>query len=122
MVAEIRCQLHQEEGADPNNRLSKFAALLRDKGGLFSEALLEAKEGTLLAPSNEALERADKARLDHVLGSDYLRAEMLGLHFVRDKIISSDYKIRVGGDQVGSIYDIAYSSSSNGKPSWPRPN
>ena len=83
---------------------------------------MEAKEGTLLAPSNEALERADKARLDHVLGSDYLRAEMLGLHFVRDKIISSDYKIRVGGDQVGSIYDIAYSSSSNGKPSWPRPN
>lgn len=83
---------------------------------------MEAKEGTLLAPSNEALERADKARLDHVLGSDYLRAEMLGLHFVRDKIISSDYKIRVGGDQVGSIYDIAYSSSSNGKPSWLRPN
>ena len=79
---------------------------------------MEAKEGTLLAPSNEALERADKARLDHVLGSDYLRAEMLGLHFVRDKIISSDYKIRVGGDQVGSIYDITYSSSSNGKPSW----
>ena len=93
--------LPQEEGEDPNNRLSKFAKLLRDKGGLFSEALLEAKEGTLLAPSNEALERADKARLDHVLGSDYLRAEMLGLHFVRDKIISSDYKIRVGGDQVG---------------------
>ena len=81
---------------------------------------MEAKEGTLLAPSNEALERADKARLDHVLGSDYLRAEMLGLHFVRDKIISSDYKIRVGGDQVGSIYDIASSSSSNGKPSWLR--
>ena len=53
MVGEIRWQLHQEEGADPNNRLSKFASLLRDKGGLFSEALLEAKEGTLLAPSNE---------------------------------------------------------------------
>ena len=34
---------------------------------------------------------------------DYLRAEMLGLHFVRDKIISSDYKIRVGGDQVRSL-------------------
>ena len=67
---------------------------------------MEAKEGTLLAPSNEALERADKARLDHVLGSDYLRAEMLGLHFVRDKIISSDYKIRVGGDQVGSIRPV----------------
>ena len=93
----------QEEGGDPNNRLSKFAKLLRDKGGLFSEALLEAKDGTLLAPSNEAIERADQARLDHVLGSDYLRAEMLGLHFVRDKIISSDYKIRVGGDQVGGV-------------------
>ena len=45
---------------------------------------------------------------------DYLRAEMLGLHFVRDKIISSDYKIRVGGDQVGSVsvchflYPVSY--------------
>ncbi len=74
--------------------------MLRDKGGLFAEALLEAKEGTLLAPSNEAFERVDKERLDYILGSDYLRAEMLGLHFVRDRIVSTDYKIRVGGDAV----------------------
>ena len=26
---------------------------MRDKGGTFSEALLESKDGTLLAPSNE---------------------------------------------------------------------
>ncbi len=47
----------QEEGSRPGNRLSRFAALVRDKGGLFSEALLEAKDGTLLAPSDEAFER-----------------------------------------------------------------
>ena len=67
----------QEEGGDPNNRLSKFAKLLRDKGGLFSEALLEAKDGTLLAPSNEAIERADKARLDHILGQENFQQSCL---------------------------------------------
>jgi hypothetical protein len=43
--------------------LSQFSRLLRDKGGLFSEALLEAKDGTLLAPSDAAFERVDKERL-----------------------------------------------------------
>jgi len=55
--------LFQEEGREPNNRLSQFARLLRDKGGLFSEALLEAKDGTLLAPSNAAFEKVDRERL-----------------------------------------------------------
>ena len=43
--------------------MSLFSKLLRDKGGLFAEALLEAKDGTLFAPSDEALERVDKERL-----------------------------------------------------------
>ena len=92
----------QEEGRQPGNRLSSFAALLRDKGGRFAEALLEAKDGTVLAPSNEALEKVDKNRLDFIMGNDYLRAEMLGLHFVRERIISTDYKIKESGDKTFS--------------------
>ena len=98
IVARSLFEYIMEEGRDPANRLSKFAALIRDKGGLFAEALLEAKEGTLLAPSNEAMEKVDRERLDYLLGQDYLRAEMLGLHFVRERIISTDYKIQVPGD------------------------
>lgn len=64
------------------------------------EAILEAKDGTILAPSNEAMEKVDTERLDFVLGNDYLRAEMLGLHFVRERIVSSDYRLQKGGDQV----------------------
>jgi len=57
----------QEEGREPNNRLSQFSRLLRDKGGLFAEALLEAKDGTLLAPSDEAFEKVDRERLVIIL-------------------------------------------------------
>lgn len=89
-----------EEGGLPGNRLSTFAKLLRDKGGKFAEALLEAKEGTILAPSNEAFEKVDQGRLDFILGQDYLRAEMLGLHFVRERITSVDRKIQLNGDLV----------------------
>ena len=74
--------------------------MLRDKGGLFAEALLEAKDGTVFAPSNVALENVDTERLDFLLGNDYLRAEMLGLHFIRDRVVSTDFKIREGGDKV----------------------
>ena len=81
IVARTLFEYINEEGKRPGNRLSKFAKLLRDKGGKFAEALLEAKEGTILAPSNEALEKVDKERLDFIIGNDYLRAEMLGLHF-----------------------------------------
>ena len=84
----------------PGNRLGKFAKLLRDKGGKFAEALLEAKEGTVLAPSDEAFEKVDQERLDFIIGNDYLRAEMLGLHFVRERITSTDYKIQKSGDEV----------------------
>jgi len=92
----------QEEGSQPGNRLSEFARLMRDKGGLFAQALVEAKEGTLLAPSNEAFARVDRARFDFILGDDYLRAETLGLHFVRDRIISTDKRILAGGDRTFS--------------------
>ena len=37
------------------------------------------------------------------MGSDYLRAEMLGLHFVRERIVSTEYKIRKGGEEVREI-------------------
>ena len=84
----------------PGNRISKFSKLIRDKGGLFAEALLEAKDGTLLVPSNSAMERVDIERLDFLLGSDYLRAEMLGLHFVRERIISTDQRIDTRTDEV----------------------
>ena len=74
--------------------------MLRDKGGKFAEALLEAKEGTVLAPSDEAFEKVDQERLNFIIGHDYLRAEMLGLHFVRERVTSADYKIQASGDQV----------------------
>lgn len=52
--------IFKEEGREPNNRLSMFSKMLRDKGGLFAEALLEAKDGTLLAPSDEAFLKVSK--------------------------------------------------------------
>lgn len=102
IVARSLYEYVSAEGRVPGNRLSKFARLLRDKGGLFAEALLEAKQGTLLAPSNEALENVDQERLDFILGNDYLRAEMLGLHFVRERIVSTEYKIQAHADQTFS--------------------
>lgn len=102
VVANSLYEYIMSEGKQPGNRLSMFAKLLRDKGGLFMEAILEAKDGTILAPSNEAMEKVDTERLDFVLGNDYLRAEMLGLHFVRERIVSSDYRLQKGGDQTFS--------------------
>ena len=43
----------QEEGSQPGNRISEFAKLVRDKGGKFTDELLEAKDGTFLIPNNE---------------------------------------------------------------------
>ena len=102
IVARSLYEYIMEEGRQPGNRLSSFAALLRDKGGAFAEALLEAKDGTFLAPSNEAMANVDQNRLDFILGNDYLRAEMLGLHLVRERVISTDYKIKAGGDKTFS--------------------
>ena len=107
IVARTLYEYVSEEGQRPGNRLSKFARLLRDKGGLFAEALLEAKEGTILAPSDEAMEKVDQERLDYIIGNDYLRAEMLGLHFVRERIVSTDFKIQATGDVV-SIINATY--------------
>ena len=104
IVARTLYEYISEEGRRPGNRLSRFARLLRDKGGLFAEALLEAKEGTILAPSDEAMEKVDQERLDFIIGNDYLRAEMLGLHFVRERIVSTDYKIQNTGDQVRFLF------------------
>ena len=115
---------------------------------------MEAKDGTLLAPSDEAFERtgemflitfyitswsekilwesshfmcfdeiisfligffsySDRERLDYVLGNNYLRAEMLGLHFVRERIVSTDNRIRTGGDNV-NIKNIYFYSGKMG--------
>ncbi len=41
-----------------------------------------------------------RERLDYVLGNNYLRGETLGLHFVRERIVSTDNRIRPGGDRV----------------------
>ena len=61
---------------------------------------MEAKDGTLLAPSNKAFEDVDIQNMDYRLGDVFLRDEMLGLHFARDRIVSTDYEIRESGDKV----------------------
>ena len=43
VVARSLYDYLMEEGRDPENRLHEFAKLVRDKGGAFSEALLESK-------------------------------------------------------------------------------
>ena len=53
--------------------------------------------------SDEAFDKVDKERLDFIIGNDYLRAEMLGLHFVRERITSTDRKIQVSDDLVINI-------------------
>merc|ERR1739844_449835 len=97
-----------EEGSQPGNRISEFAKLVRDKGGKFTDELLEAKDGTFLIPNNEAMARVDRNRLDYILGIDYLRAELLGLHFVRERIASTDIEITRNGDQVISSHFLKY--------------
>ena len=62
-----------EEGKDRNNRLYQFSRMIRDKGGSFGETLLESKDGTLLAPSNEAFRKVDRNRLNYILGHQNLR-------------------------------------------------
>ena len=52
--------------------------------------------------------RVDRNRLDYILGIDYLRAELLGLHFVRERIASTDIAITRNGDQVISSYILKY--------------
>ena len=46
--------------------------------------------------------RVDRNKLDYIMGIDYLRSELLGLHFVRERIASTDFKITANGDQVNT--------------------
>jgi len=103
VVARSLYDYLMEEGMDPNNRVSQFARLVRDKGGAFSEALLESKDGTLLAPSNEAMMKVDREKLDYILSHQHLRNEIYGLHFVRERLGSHDLRLRATGEQTFSI-------------------
>ena len=103
VVARSLYDYLMEEGRDPNNRLHSFAMLMKDKGGAFGEDLLESKDGTLLAPSNEALKKVDRSRLDYILGHQQLRNEMFGLHFVRERISSNDKRISTNHEEGYSV-------------------
>ena len=103
VVARSLYDYLMEEGRDPDNRLHEFSKLVRDKGGAFSEALLESKDGTLLAPSNEAMRRVDIERLDYILAHQHLRNEIYGLHFVRERLGSHDLRLQATGEQMFSI-------------------
>jgi len=102
VVARSLYDYVMQEGATRSNRLYEFAQLVRDKGGLFGEMLLESKEGTLLAPTNEAFRKLDRRRLDYILGHQKLRNELFGLHFVRERIDSTDKRLLAVGEQVYS--------------------
>lgn len=102
VVARSLFDYVMQEGADRSNRLYQFAQLVRDKGGLFGEMLLESKDGTLLAPSNEAFQKLDRAQLDYILGHQKLRNELFGLHFVRERVDSTDKRLRATGEQMYS--------------------
>ena len=73
VVARSLYDYVMEEGSDPTNRLFEFAQLIKDKGGRFGEALLESKDGSLLAPSNEAFRKVDQNKLNYILGHQNLR-------------------------------------------------
>ena len=103
VVARSLYDYLMEEGRDPNNRLHSFAMLMKDKGGTFGEALLESKDGTLLAPSNEAMRKVDRNRLNYILGHQHLRNEVFGLHFVRERISSNDKRIWTDHEEGFSV-------------------
>jgi len=110
VVARSLYDYVMEEGKDRNNRLYSFAQMIRDKGGSFGEALLESKDGTLLAPSNEAFRKVDRNRLNYILGHQNLRNEIFGLHFVRERLGSHDLKLRATGEEM---YSVAASWATN---------
>ena len=49
--------------------------------------------------------KVDRNRLDYIMGIDYLRSELLGLHLVRERIASTDVRITANGDQVLSLWE-----------------
>lgn len=110
VVARSLYDYVMEEGKDRNNRLYSFAQMIKDKGGTFGEALLESKDGTLLAPSNEAFRKVDRNKLDYILGHQNLRNEVFGLHFVRERLGSTDLRLRASGEQM---YSVAASWATN---------
>ena len=61
------------------------------------------QDGTLLAPSNEAMRRVDRERLDYILAHQHLRNEIYGLHFVRERLGSHDLRLRATGEKMFSI-------------------
>lgn len=50
--------------------------------------------------------RVDRNKLDYIMGIEYLRAELLGLHLVRERIASTDIRITANGDQVFNLYQL----------------
>ena len=50
--------------------------------------------------------RVDRNKLDYIMGIEYLRAELLGLHLVRERIASTDIRITANGDQVWNLYEL----------------
>ena len=74
--------------------------------------MLRYQEGTLLAPTNEAFRKLDRRRLDYILGHQKLRNELFGLHFVRERIDSTDKRLLAVGEQVSKppvIEQISFS-------------
>ena len=59
-----------------------------------------AQAGTLLAPTNEAFRKLDRRQLDYILGHQKLRNELFGLHFVRERIDSTDKRLLANGELV----------------------
>jgi len=110
VVARSLYDYVMEEGRDRNNRLYSFAQMIKDKGGRFGETLLESKDGTLLAPSNEAFRKVDRNRLNYILGHQNLRSELFGLHFVRERLSSLDNRLTAAGEQT---YSVAASWATN---------
>ena len=63
--------------------------------------------------------RVDRSRLDYIMGIDYLRSELLGMHLVRERIASTDVRITANGDQVshgGRIRESKYSKNHDYGP------
>jgi len=102
IVARSLSEYLTQEGSQPSNRLYRFAQLVRGKGGLFNQTILEARDGTLLAPSNEAFRQVDDQRLNFILANKWLREEFFGLHFTRERISSNKKEIRRDGPNMYS--------------------
>jgi len=105
VVATSLYEYIKKEGSNPRNRLYRFAQLIEDKGGDFKDTLIEAKSGTLLAPSNEAFRNVDRDAMNIILApnkDNHLRQEFLGLHFTRERLSSNNQDLLRTGDRMYS--------------------